>query len=199
VRQIPRTRKITVAVVLLACGHLIAATQPFAQIMGKGGTYGPGSGEVPSAKSPGEGDWPHVHIQDAYTRDAAKRALQGASRWLARPRCQSLFSEFQDERQLPLTEKLRELETDPGRYLRLVVFQDGAQSSTCKRHGILAFTARGSRVIYLCGRDFERAWRRDPREAQAFVIHEVLHSLGLGENPPSPRHITHRVQQLCWD
>ena len=70
--------------------------------------------------------------RDAYTRDAAKRALQGASRRLARPQCQSLFSEFKDERQLPLTEKLRELETDPGRYLRLAVFQDGAQSSTCE-------------------------------------------------------------------
>ena len=197
--QIPRTREITVVVVLLACGHLIAATQPSSQITGTGGTYGPGSGAAPSAKSPGESDWPNVHIQDAYTRDAAKRALQGASRRLARPQCQSLFSEFKDERQLPLTERLRELETDPGRYLRLAVFQDGAQSSTCKRHGILAFTARGSRVIYLCGRDFERAWRRDPREVQAAVIHEVLHSLGLGENPPSPHYITHRVQQLCRD
>ena len=197
--QIPRTCEITVAVVLLACGHLIAATQPFAQITGTGGTDGPGSGAAPSAKSPGESDWPNVHIQDAYTRDAAKRALQGASRRLARPQCQSLFSEFKDERQLPLTEKLRELETDPGRYLRLVLFQDGTPSPTCKRHGILAFTARGSRVIYLCGRDFERAWRRDPRGVQAAVIHEVLHSLGLGENPPSPHYITHRVQQLCRD
>jgi hypothetical protein len=192
VPQIPRTREITVAVVLLACGDLIAATQPFAQVI-------TGDTDAPSAKSPGVSDWPNVHILDAYTRDAARRALQGASRWLARPQCQSLFSEFKDERQLPLTEKLRELQTDPGRYLRLVLFLDGAQSPTCRRHGILALTTRGSRVIYLCGRDFERAWRRDPREVQATVIHEVLHSLGLGENPPSPRHITHRVQQLCWD
>jgi len=26
----------------------------------------------------------------------------------------------------------------------------------------------------------------------------VLHSLGLGENPPSSRRITYRVKELCW-
>jgi hypothetical protein len=145
-----------------------------------------------------ETDWPNVRIEDAYTRDAAVGAVRGASEWLARSKCQALFREFQDERQLPLSAKLRELETDPTGYLRMVVFLDGARSSTCNRHGVLAFTSRGSRVVYLCGRDFERAWRRDAREVQATIIHELLHSLGLGENPPTPREITHRVQSLCW-
>jgi len=143
-------------------------------------------------------DWPNIHVEDAYTRDAVRRALEGASRWLARPKCQTLFEEFEDERNLPLTTKLRELDTDPEGYLRMVLFLDGAQSATCRRHGVLAFTAQGSRVVYLCGRDFERAWRRDVAEVQATVIHELLHSLGLGENPPFPRAITRRIQQLCW-
>jgi hypothetical protein len=147
---------------------------------------------------PPEGDWPNVRIDDAYTRDAAVRAVKGAADWLTRPKCQTLFLEFKDERQLPLSAKLRELETDPEGYLRLVVFLDGARSPACSRHGVLAFTARGSRVVYLCGRDFERAWRRDAREVRATIIHELLHSLGLGENPPAPREITHRVQSLCW-
>jgi hypothetical protein len=143
-------------------------------------------------------DWPNIHVEDACTRDAATRALEGASRWLARPKCQTLFLEFKDERNLPLRAKLRELDTDPEGYLRLVSFLDGAQSATCRRHGVLAFTTQGSRVVYLCGRDFERAWRRDVAVVQATVIHELLHSLGLGENPPSPRAITYRIQQLCW-
>jgi len=142
-------------------------------------------------------DWPNIHLEDPYTCDAASRALEGASRWLARPKCQALFLEFKDGRNLPLTAKLRELDTDPEGYLRMVLFLDGAQSATCRRHGVLAFTAQGSRVVYLCGRDFERAWRRDVAEVQATVVHELLHSLGLGENPPSPRAITHRIQQLC--
>ena len=143
-------------------------------------------------------DWPNIHVEDAYTRDAATRALEGASRRLARPKCQTLFLEFKNERNLPLTAKLRELDTDPEGYLRMVLFLDGAQSATCGRHGVLAFTAQGSRVVYLCGRDFERASRKDGADVQAVVIHEMLHSLGLGENPPSPRAITDRIQQLCW-
>ena len=143
-------------------------------------------------------DWSNIRIKDAYTRDAATRALEGASQWLARPKCQTLFLEFTDERNLPLMTRLRELNTDPDGYLRMVLFLDGAQSATCRRQGVLAFTAQGSRVVYLCGRDFERAWHRDAAEVQAAVIHEMLHSLGLGENPPTPRAITYRIQQLCW-
>jgi hypothetical protein len=142
-------------------------------------------------------NWPNIQVEDVYTRDAVARALHGAAQRLAQPKCQTLFVEFKDERNLPLTAKLRELETDPEGYLRMVLFLDGGQSATCRRHGVLAFTSRGSRVVYLCGRDFERAWRRDVGDAQATLIHELLHSLGVGENPPSPRAITHRVRELC--
>jgi hypothetical protein len=180
------TYGVIVVLALLACGHIVAATHPPAQA---GGT----------TKPLADDDWPNVDIRDVYTSDAAKRALRGASQWLARPKCQSLFSEFKDQRGVPLPAKLRELGTDPVGYLRLVLFRDGAGSLACKRHGVLAFTTPGSRVIYLCGRDFERAWRRNRREVQATVIHELLHSLGLRENPPTPHQITYRVQQLCWD
>ena len=50
-------------------------------------------------------DWPNIHVKDAYTRDAVTRALEGASRSLARPKCQTLFLEFKDDRNLPLTAK----------------------------------------------------------------------------------------------
>jgi hypothetical protein len=29
------------------------------------------------------------------------------------------------------------------------------------------------------------------------VLHEVLHTLGLGENPPASTAITHRILSLC--
>jgi hypothetical protein len=35
-------------------------------------------------------------------------------------------------------------------------------------------------------------------EMRAVIIHEMLHSLGLGENPPSSKEITLRVMQRCW-
>ena len=141
---------------------------------------------------------PGVQISDPFTRDAAKRALTAASRWLASPNCGPLFSEFQDSSGIPLEERLRQFETTPAGYLQRVFFLDAGQHPTCRRHGILAFTAVGSRTVYLCGRDFERAWKKNPREVQATIIHEVLHSLGLGENPPTPRDITDRVLKLCW-
>jgi hypothetical protein len=40
--------------------------------------------------------------------------------------------------------------------------------------------------------------RRDAGGAQAVVIHEALHSLGLPENPPASAYITRRVSMLCW-
>jgi hypothetical protein len=141
--------------------------------------------------------WTRVYIHGAFTGDAARGALRAASRRLAKPACQSVLSEFRDERGLPLTERLRELGASLQGYLRLVVFLDGGRTPQCSRPGVLAYTSRNSRVVYLCGRDFERAARRDPRETQITLIHELLHTLGLGENPPTPRDISFRVLQRC--
>jgi len=38
---------------------------------------------------------------------------------------------------------------------------------------------------------------KNPSLTEAFLIHEELHSLGLGENPPSPKAITGRVLAKC--
>jgi len=142
--------------------------------------------------------WPKVQIRDPVTRDATRRALDNAARWLSAAQCARLFSEFQDADGQPLDARLGQLQSTPGGYLRLVYFQDGELTQTCRRHGILAFTQVGSRVVYVCGRDFARAWNKQPREVVATLIHEMLHSLGLGENPPTPRDISERVQRLCW-
>jgi hypothetical protein len=75
---------------------------------------------------------------------------------------------------------------------------DGAGRGDCRRDGILAFSSTGSRVVYLCGRDFVRAAQRSPEETRAAIIHEMLHTVGLGENPPSSTETTYRVKQLCW-
>jgi hypothetical protein len=150
------------------------------------------------AQPPAAGDRFRVVIADVSTRDAARKAVRAAAEWLRAPRCTTVFSEFLDRRGRPLSDKLDELGVTGEAYLGLVVFLDDPLSGHCANHGTLAFTTCGSRVVYLCGREFERAWRRDAAQAQAAIIHEVLHSLGLGENPPSPRHISHRVMALCW-
>jgi len=54
----------------------------------------------------------------------------------------------------------------------------------------------GMRPVFVCP-SFPRQAERDPWAAENWIIHEMLHTLGLGENPPSSREITQRVTELC--
>jgi hypothetical protein len=51
--------------------------------------------------------------------------------------------------------------------------------------------------VHLCARQFELTQRRNPLLASRMVIHEMLHTLGLGENPPSTHEITSRIARRC--
>ena len=139
-----------------------------------------------------------LYMKDPYLRESARRIVGEAADWLSFPQCQLLLSDFADHGGRHLTGKLTELGVTATEYLSLIVFEDGARLAGCSRHGILAVTSVGSRVIYLCGRDFVRAAQRAPEEMRAVIIHEMLHSLGLGENPPSSKEITRQVKQRCW-
>lgn len=157
------------------------------------------SDDAPAAAGAvGDPSGSRVYIDDPYVRDTAQRILEGAARLLMNERCEAVTSDFVDMRGQPLATKLAELGVRASDYLRIVRFYDGAGRSACKKNGILAYTTPGSRVSYLCGRTFLRAAQRDPDEARVVVIHEMLHSLGLGENPPTSQEITHKVKQRCW-
>jgi hypothetical protein len=39
--------------------------------------------------------------------------------------------------------------------------------------------------------------QRNRAQAEHAVIHEMLHTLGLGQDPPTPSEITRRVRRLC--
>ena len=130
--------------------------------------------------------------------DAVGQTLRSAAEWLKAPRCQTLLTEFSDQRGRALTERLAELQMSLAEYLDAIIIEDDERYSRCRDEGVLAFTAVGSRIVYVCGPGFTRAAQRDPQEVKAALVHELLHSLGLGENPPSPRQITYRVNQLCW-
>ena len=145
-----------------------------------------------------ESKWSRVYIDDVYVRDAVVRSLDGAAEWLNAAKCQSLLSEFADQHGRPLHERLAALNMTLATYLGVLIFDDGEARPQCERSGILAFTAAGSRVVRVCGRAFARAWQREPLEGRAAIVHEMLHTLGLGENPPEPRFITYRVKELCW-
>lgn len=142
--------------------------------------------------------WPRVSIQNPVTAVAVRWALAGASRRLGEARCQALLSDYRDQRQRPLHAKLAELKaTGPG-YLKLILFRDGSGMAQCERYERLAFTGQGARVVWVCGRRFERLWKENRQMAEATVIHEALHTLGLGENPPSSQAITDHVLDRCF-
>jgi hypothetical protein len=50
-------------------------------------------------------------------------------------------------------------------------------------------------VVLLCGLQFFQRQRENSESSAALVIHEMHHSLGLGENPPSSKEITARVMR----
>jgi hypothetical protein len=54
-------------------------------------------------------------------------------------------------------------------------------------------------VVFVCPQEFSHA-RRSRRSGGGYefiVIHEMLHSLGLGEDPPSSSEINARVRARC--
>jgi hypothetical protein len=128
-------------------------------------------------------------------RYAVARAIRGAADQLADARCQELLDEFADVTGRPLRSVLAAHGLAVSDYMKQVFFYD-APEWAC-RAANLAVTKPGSRAIFVCGARFQKEMSRNSRNAEAIVIHEVLHSLGLGENPPSSDHISARVRALC--
>jgi hypothetical protein len=128
---------------------------------------------------------------------AVERALAGAARRLDDPGCRQIFSEFRDGAGAPLQTRLDALGVSGKDYLSLVHFADGSTRRTCHRGGVAALTAPGSRVVYVCGRLFQEVAARSAARAEIVVLHEALHTLGLGENPPDSLTITRRVGERC--
>jgi hypothetical protein len=137
-----------------------------------------------------------VRLGDRATAGAVETALDGAARRLARPECARVLLDFSDHAGRPLQQNLGALAGDAVAYLRLVVFSDGSVHRKCGRSGTLAFTAPGSRVVFVCPQFRQAQWQK-PAFAEALLIHEVLHTLGLPENPPSSSAITKRVVTRC--
>jgi hypothetical protein len=115
---------------------------------------------------------------------------------LARSNCADFLNAFTDRAGQPLDERRRELAVDRQTYLTMIVFIDGSREMPCLK-GSFAFTTPGSRVVRFCVEELKRTWQASPDYAASRVIHEMLHTLGLGEDPPSSAEITRRVLAGC--
>jgi hypothetical protein len=134
---------------------------------------------------------------DPSTRFLVGRALDGASGRLAEPACQAVFGDFSDDSGRPLERVLAESGYSGQAYLRLVFFADGAAHPHCQSGIVGAFTVPGSRVVHVCPANVRRLSKLDPALVDVLLIHELLHTLGLHENPPTPEEIDARVESRC--
>lgn len=127
---------------------------------------------------------------------AVREAVSGATQRLGRVRCSSIFSDFADGSGAPLQSRLDALGLSGAAYLGQMGFHDGQGLDRCEHGRALALTMPGSRVVWVCSA-FTLLLKRDPGLAEVVVLHEALHSLGLGENPPTSLEVTAEVVKHC--
>lgn len=157
-----------------------------------------GAGLARSQEAPGEDDLsvPLLGRRDPELRRALQVILQLAARKLAGSRCQQVFSDFKDGNGRLLRENLEATGQTGAGYLRWLIFFNGSDDSFCANRDIAAGTTPSNRLVRVCPR-FKKIAVSDPDYAAWLLIHEELHSLGLGENPPASADITDGVRMRC--
>jgi hypothetical protein len=142
-------------------------------------------------------DAPTIHFLAGTERFAIMRAIDGAARRLAVPECQRVLTDFTDPEGRTLAENLARRGKTPIEFFNSLYLWEDRETPICLRRGTLAFTAPGQVVIRICSRRFKEVSMDQPRYGDAILIHEMLHALGLGENPPRSRDITRQVLARC--
>jgi hypothetical protein len=127
---------------------------------------------------------------------AVERARDGAARRLEDAECRRVFSDFHDAKGRTLEQNLAEWAMRPAEYVRIVPFADGLGEPLCHRKDVMLVSMPNVPRVIVCP-GFARVERLQPGAAANMVIHEVLHTLGLGENPPTSAEITRRVEMRC--
>jgi hypothetical protein len=134
---------------------------------------------------------PHPVLEDRIP--GLRQVRLGARERLGHPECQAVLADFESVNGGRLDLVLRATGRTAQEQLDLLVLESGLGRYGCSR-GQLAFTRVGSPVVSICLWPFTLLPRR---EQEAVLIHEMLHSLGLGENPPESAAITAQVLRRC--
>jgi hypothetical protein len=132
----------------------------------------------------------------AWDARAVDRARTGAVRRLQDVQCQKVLADFRDARGRTIQQNLEESQMSAADYLVLTPFLDGGRERLCRGTRTFLVAVPGVQRVMVCAAfaDFQI---RNPHIAESMVIHEMLHTLGLGENPPSSGEITARVEARC--
>jgi hypothetical protein len=128
-------------------------------------------------------------------RQSVRRGVTLALARLSRPGCSNIFADFRfPDGRTPRSE-LDRLGIEPAALVKSLVFVDGSGDPVCGNGRAVLTTTPGSKLIRVCP-GFAQV--RDPGLTACLVLHESLHALGLGEDPPTSRDITTRVERRCW-
>ncbi len=135
---------------------------------------------------------------------AVEQARSGAMRKLRDPECLKVLTDFRDGDGRTLAENLEPWGMSAADYLQRLPFRHGGSLPICRREAVALVATEGSLPVYLCPAAgghprslFAAVQAGNSSLAEAMVIHEMLHSLGLGENPPTQSEITARVRARC--
>jgi hypothetical protein len=132
---------------------------------------------------------------------AVARARAGAVKRLESEECRKVFTDFKDREGRTLLQNLEEWGLSPGGYFGLIPFVDGSSERPCRRANTALVASPGVRRVFVC-KAFAGLQLEQPGVAESMVIHEILHTLGLGESPivpgqPTSIEITQRVEARC--
>ena len=163
------------AAFLLACLPLVAATADPAQ--------------NPARRVP-------VRALDPGDASVAEVARQGAIARLRNPECRQVLSDFTGTNGRPLQDNLGKFGVGPDEYLAVLPLLDGRERPLCRGNQSQLLTSAGVPRVFVCKAFLETVYQRRVM-AEVYVIHEMLHTLGLGENPPTSHDITQKVVKRC--
>ena len=152
--------------------------------------------------APLEAGNPHRAL-NPFDRGVVERVRTRAAARLEQPECGKVLTDFTDRAGRTLESNLRPLGVSPSEYLRQISFVDGSPLPTCRNAAVMMAVIPGVPRVFVCpagGQVTSRLSRIEFQSgslAEAMVIHEMLHTLGLGENPPTTLEITERVRARC--
>ncbi|MFN7990418.1 MAG: hypothetical protein U0529_23315 [Thermoanaerobaculia bacterium] len=127
-----------------------------------------------------------------------QRTVERAAARLDDPGCALLLGDFTDVRSgRPLAATLAASGRTPSSLFGSLRFVDADHMVQCRRRPAYAWLPVGGEVVFVCRSRFEALVRKDEWLAGNILVHESLHSLGLGENPPSSEEITLAVVRRC--
>jgi hypothetical protein len=149
-----------------------------------------------AARDDGAGARLNVRIQGKQAV-SVRSTLQAALAQLERPQCAAVLDDFRDSGGKTLREGLESRGLTMVQHASRIFFYDASHSDMCRLAAPVAYTKPSSHVVLVCTRRFVALGLLDSRWAEATLIHEILHTLGLGENPPSSREITQQVAARC--